>query len=82
MLTQDGELLRIQYSLGKYEVKQLGTKHMLCISSVSLKDSGTYTLQVGDKTLLAKLTVIGKRFRMLIEHLLFSGRAYFKCFGL
>ncbi|KAL2093519.1 hypothetical protein ACEWY4_010831 [Coilia grayii] len=55
---QDGELLRIQYSLGKYEVKQLGTKHMLCIASVTLKDSGTYTLQVGDKTIHAKLTVI------------------------
>ncbi|KAM7396477.1 hypothetical protein PAMP_019513 [Pampus punctatissimus] len=39
------ELLRIQYSLGKYEVKQMGTKHMLCISSVSLSDMGTYTLQ-------------------------------------
>ncbi|XP_062402492.1 immunoglobulin superfamily member 22-like [Sardina pilchardus] len=55
---KDGELLRIQYSLGKNEVKQLGTKHMLCISSVSLKDAGTYSLQVGDKALNAKLSVI------------------------
>ncbi|XP_031419296.1 immunoglobulin superfamily member 22-like [Clupea harengus] len=55
---KDGELLRIQYSLGKYEVKQLGTKHMLCITSVSLRDTGTYSLQVGDKALNAKLSVI------------------------
>ncbi|XP_046907454.1 immunoglobulin superfamily member 22-like isoform X1 [Hypomesus transpacificus] len=52
------ELLRIQYSLGKYKVKQLGTKHTLCISRVSLDDMGTYTLQVGDTTLSARLTVV------------------------
>lgn len=57
---QGAELLRIQYSHGKYEVKQMGTKHMLCISSVSLSDMGTYTLQVGDKRLSARLSVIGK----------------------
>ncbi len=57
---QGAELLRIQYSHGKYEVKQMGTKHMLCISSVSLSDMGTYTLQVGDKRLSARLNVIGK----------------------
>lgn len=57
---QGAELLRIQYSLGKYEAKQMGTKHMLCISSVSLSDMGTYTLQVGDKRLSARLNVIGK----------------------
>ncbi|KAI5626876.1 immunoglobulin-like and fibronectin type III domain-containing protein 1 [Silurus asotus] len=34
---QGNELLRIQYSHGKYEVKQLGTKHMLCISNEPLK---------------------------------------------
>lgn len=56
---QGEELLRIQYSLGKYEVKQLGTKHMLCITNVCLADSGTYTLKVGDKILSAKLNVIG-----------------------
>ncbi|KAG7244515.1 hypothetical protein INR49_030167 [Caranx melampygus] len=50
-----GELLRIQYSHGKYEVKQMGTKHMLCISSVRLSDMGTYSLQVGDKRLSARL---------------------------
>ncbi|KAM7414261.1 hypothetical protein PAMA_019198 [Pampus argenteus] len=60
------ELLQIQYSLGKYEVKQLGTKHMLCISSVSLSDMGIYTLQVGDKRLSARLNVIGKC-RMKVE---------------
>lgn len=57
---QGAELLRIQYSHGKYEVKQMGTKHMLCISSVSLSDMGTYTLQVADKKLSARLNVIGK----------------------
>lgn len=41
-------------------MKQMGTKHMLCISSVRLSDMGTYTLQVGDKRLSARLTVIGK----------------------
>lgn len=53
-------MLRIQYSHGKYEVKQMGTKHMLCISSVSLSDMGTYTLQVADKRLSARLNVIGE----------------------
>lgn len=57
---QGAELLRIQYSHGKYEVKQMGTKHMLCISSVRLSDTGTYTLQVADKRLSARLNVIGK----------------------
>lgn len=57
---QGAELLRIQYSRGKYEAKQMGTKHMLCISSVSLADTGTYTLQVADKRLSARLYVIGK----------------------
>lgn len=33
---------------------------MLCISSVSLSDMGTYTLQVADKKLSARLNVIGK----------------------
>ncbi|XP_048829497.1 immunoglobulin superfamily member 22-like [Brienomyrus brachyistius] len=55
---KDTELLRIQYSLGKYELKQMGTKFMLCISSVSLKDSGSYSLKVGEKTLSARLNVI------------------------
>ncbi|XP_036390385.1 immunoglobulin superfamily member 22-like [Megalops cyprinoides] len=61
------ELLRIQYSLGKYELKQMGTKYMLHISNVSLQDSGTYTLQVGDKTLSAKLTVIDEPLKFLTE---------------
>lgn len=33
---------------------------MLCISSVSLSDMGSYALQVGDKRLTARLRVIGK----------------------
>ncbi|KAM6960723.1 immunoglobulin superfamily member 22-like [Aplochiton taeniatus] len=64
---QGMELLRIQYSLGKYEVKQMGTKHMLCISNVGLGDMGTYTLQVGDKSLSAKLTVIDEPLRFVSD---------------
>ncbi|KAJ8390911.1 hypothetical protein AAFF_G00098310 [Aldrovandia affinis] len=61
------ELLRIQYSLGKYELKQMGTKYMLNISSVNLQDMGTYTVQVGDKTLSAKLNVIDEPLKFLSE---------------
>ncbi|XP_042352847.1 immunoglobulin superfamily member 22-like [Plectropomus leopardus] len=61
------ELLRIQYSHGKYEVKQMGTKHMLCISSVSLSDTGTYTLQVADKRLSARLNVIDEPLKFLSD---------------
>uniref|UniRef100_A0AAV2L5S0 Ig-like domain-containing protein n=1 Tax=Knipowitschia caucasica TaxID=637954 RepID=A0AAV2L5S0_KNICA len=55
---EGSELLRTQYSHGKYEVKQMGTKHMLCISAVDLSDMGTYSVQVGDKRLTARLHVI------------------------
>ncbi|XP_037623781.1 immunoglobulin superfamily member 22-like [Sebastes umbrosus] len=61
------ELLRIEYSHGKYEVKQMGTKHMLCISSVSLSDTGTYTLQVADKRLSARLNVIDEPLKFLSD---------------
>ncbi|XP_028440258.1 immunoglobulin superfamily member 22 isoform X1 [Perca flavescens] len=61
------ELLRVHYSHGKYEVKQMGTKHMLCISSVSLSDTGTYTLQVADKRLSARLTVIDEPLKFLSD---------------
>ncbi|KAM8752242.1 immunoglobulin superfamily member 22-like [Acanthopagrus schlegelii] len=64
---QGTELLRIQYSHGKYEAKQMGTKHMLCISSVSLGDAGTYTLQVADKRLSARLHVIDEPLRFLSD---------------
>ncbi|XP_071751221.2 immunoglobulin superfamily member 22-like [Centroberyx gerrardi] len=66
-MIQGTELLRIQYSHGKYEVKQMGTKHMLCVSSVSLGDMGTYTLQVGDKNLSARLTVIDEPLKFLSD---------------
>ncbi|CAL9697301.1 unnamed protein product [Knipowitschia caucasica] len=59
------ELLRTQYSHGKYEVKQMGTKHMLCISAVDLSDMGTYSVQVGDKRLTARLHVINEPLRFL-----------------
>uniref|UniRef100_W5M1J2 Immunoglobulin superfamily member 22 n=1 Tax=Lepisosteus oculatus TaxID=7918 RepID=W5M1J2_LEPOC len=61
------EPLRTQYSLGKYELKQMGTKYQLFISSVTLKDSGTYKLVVGDKTLTAKLSVIDEPLKFLTE---------------
>ncbi|XP_033823481.2 immunoglobulin superfamily member 22-like [Periophthalmus magnuspinnatus] len=61
------ELLRTQYSLGKYEVKQMGTKHMLCISGVGLGDTGTYALQVGDKRLTARLHVIDEPLKFLSD---------------
>nr|XP_033491616.1 immunoglobulin superfamily member 22-like isoform X1 [Epinephelus lanceolatus] len=61
------ELLRIQYSHGKYEVKQMGTKHMLCISNVSLSDTGTYTLQVADKRLSARLNVTDEPLKFLSD---------------
>ncbi|XP_028813249.1 immunoglobulin superfamily member 22-like isoform X2 [Denticeps clupeoides] len=64
---QGTEPLRIQYSLGKYELKQMGTKYMLYVSSVDLKDAGTYSLQVGDKTLSARLTVIDEPLKLLTE---------------
>nr|XP_057932598.1 immunoglobulin superfamily member 22-like [Doryrhamphus excisus] len=61
------ELLRLQYAHGKYEMKQMGTKHMLCISNVSLADAGTYSLQVGDKRQSAKLKVIDEPLKFLSE---------------
>ncbi|XP_029107754.1 immunoglobulin superfamily member 22-like [Scleropages formosus] len=61
------EPLRIQYSLGKYELKQMGTKYMLCVSSVSLKDSGSYTLKVGDKVLSAKINVIDEPLKLVSD---------------
>lgn len=58
-MRQDNEPLRIQYSLGKYDVKQIGTKYMLIITNVNMNDAGTYSLSVGDKKMRAELTVLG-----------------------
>lgn len=57
---QGDEPLRIQYSLGKYDTKQMGTKYMLHITNVNESDMGTYSVLVGDKQLSAQLKVIGK----------------------
>ncbi|TKC39634.1 hypothetical protein EI555_007989, partial [Monodon monoceros] len=57
---KDNEPLRIQYSLGKYDVKQVGTKYMLVITNVNMNDAGTYSLSVDNKRISAKLTVLGK----------------------
>lgn len=56
---QGNEPLRIQYSLGKYDVKQMGTKYMLVITNVNMNDAGIYSLSVGDKRMRAELTVLG-----------------------
>ncbi|KAJ8249398.1 hypothetical protein GJAV_G00234370 [Gymnothorax javanicus] len=61
------ELLRIQYSMGKYELKQMGTKYMLHVNNVDMEDMGTYTLQVGDKTTSAKLKVIDEPLKFVSD---------------
>ncbi|KAJ7344394.1 hypothetical protein JRQ81_000344 [Phrynocephalus forsythii] len=64
---KDSEPLRLQYSLGKYEVKQMGTKYMLYVSNVAEKDMGVYSLVVGDKHLSARLRVIDEPLNFLAE---------------
>nr|XP_060624176.1 immunoglobulin superfamily member 22 [Anolis sagrei ordinatus] len=64
---KDAEPLRLQYSLGKYEVKQMGTKYMLYVSNVTEKDMGVYTLTVGDKQLSARLHVIDEPLTFLAD---------------
>ncbi|CAM4567004.1 unnamed protein product [Lepidochelys olivacea] len=59
--------LRIQYCLGKYEIKQMGTKYMLYILNVNEKDWGTYSLIVADKKLSAQLKVIDEPLKFLAE---------------
>ncbi|XP_069753359.1 immunoglobulin superfamily member 22-like [Narcine bancroftii] len=54
---KDGEPIRTQFSLGKFEIKQVGTKYMLSVKNLTQKDSGQYTLQVGDKKFTVNLNV-------------------------
>ncbi|KAM9658939.1 LOW QUALITY PROTEIN: immunoglobulin superfamily member 22 [Trichechus inunguis] len=61
------EPLKIQYSLGKYNVKQMGTKYMLVITNVNMNTAGTYTLSVGDKRMSAELTVLDEPLKFLGE---------------
>ncbi|XP_019506941.1 PREDICTED: immunoglobulin superfamily member 22 isoform X3 [Hipposideros armiger] len=61
------EPLRIQYSLGKYDVKQMGTKYMLVITNVNMNDAGTYSLSVGDKRMNAELIVLDEPLKFLGE---------------
>ncbi|XP_025057898.1 immunoglobulin superfamily member 22 isoform X1 [Alligator sinensis] len=61
------EPLRSQYSLGKYDMKQMGTKYMLYITNVNEKDLGTYKLSVADKILSAVLKVIDEPLSFLAE---------------
>uniref|UniRef100_A0A4W3GQK8 Immunoglobulin superfamily member 22 n=1 Tax=Callorhinchus milii TaxID=7868 RepID=A0A4W3GQK8_CALMI len=56
---QGAEPIRTQFSLGKYELKQVGTKYQLVVKNVSMKDSGMYSLQVADKRMSAVLNVVG-----------------------
>ncbi|KAM4846309.1 LOW QUALITY PROTEIN: immunoglobulin superfamily member 22 [Thomomys bottae] len=56
---EDTEPLRIQYSLAKYDVKQVGTKFMLVITNVNMSDEGTYSLAVGDEIKLTNNYNIG-----------------------
>lgn len=58
-MRQGTEPLRIQYSLGKYDVKQVGTKYMLVITNVNMNDAGIYSLSVADKRMTAELKVLG-----------------------
>ncbi|KAJ6665025.1 hypothetical protein lerEdw1_005256, partial [Lerista edwardsae] len=64
---KDGEALRLQYCLGKYELKQMGTKYMLYINNVTEKDQGTYSLIVCDKKLSANLHVIDEPLKFLAD---------------
>ncbi|XP_034500689.1 immunoglobulin superfamily member 22-like [Ailuropoda melanoleuca] len=64
---QGNEPLRIQYSLGKYDVKQMGTKYMLVITNVNTNDAGIYSLSVGDKRMRAELTVLDEPLKFLGE---------------
>ncbi|MBZ3868933.1 Immunoglobulin superfamily member 22 [Sciurus carolinensis] len=64
---KDTEPLRIQYSLGKYDVKQMGTKYMLVITNVNMSDAGIYSLSVGDKRMSAQLTVLDEPLKFLGE---------------
>ncbi|KAF7245553.1 Immunoglobulin superfamily member 22 [Varanus komodoensis] len=64
---KDGDPLRLQYCLGKYETKQMGTKFMLYITNVTEKDMGTYTVLVGDKQLSANLNVIDEPLKFLAD---------------
>ncbi|KAL7992136.1 hypothetical protein Chor_016392 [Crotalus horridus] len=52
------EPLRLQYSLGKYDAKQIGTKFLLHIFNVNERDIGVYSFVIGDKVLSANLRVI------------------------
>ncbi|XP_076970898.1 immunoglobulin superfamily member 22 [Tamandua tetradactyla] len=61
------EPLRIQYSLGKYDVKQMSTKHMLVITNMNMNDAGIYSLTVGDMRMSAELTGLDEPLKFLGE---------------
>uniref|UniRef100_A0A4W3GQM3 Immunoglobulin superfamily member 22 n=1 Tax=Callorhinchus milii TaxID=7868 RepID=A0A4W3GQM3_CALMI len=57
---QGAEPIRTQFSLGKYELKQVGTKYQLVVKNVSMKDSGMYSLQVADKRMNEPLKFVSE----------------------
>eukprot|EP00062_Callorhinchus_milii_P025727 gi/632987019/ref/XP_007910562.1/ PREDICTED: immunoglobulin superfamily member 22 [Callorhinchus milii] len=61
------EPIRTQFSLGKYELKQVGTKYQLVVKNVSMKDSGMYSLQVADKRMSAVLNVVDEPLKFVSE---------------
>jgi hypothetical protein len=58
-IRQDTGPLRTQYSMGKYDVEQIGTKSMLVITNGNMSDADIYSLMVGDNQMSEQLTVLG-----------------------
>ncbi|KAG8125722.1 hypothetical protein E2320_020886 [Naja naja] len=67
MWLKGDEPLRLQYCLGKYDTKQIGTKFMLYIASVNKADIGAYSFVIGDKVLSANLHVIDEPLQFLSD---------------
>ncbi|XP_029438809.1 immunoglobulin superfamily member 22 isoform X2 [Rhinatrema bivittatum] len=61
------EPVRIHYCLGKYNIKQLGTKYMLYIFNVTLEDRDTYSLEIGDQRQSAEVFVIDEPLKFLTK---------------
>ncbi|KFO18652.1 Immunoglobulin superfamily member 22 [Fukomys damarensis] len=57
-MRQDTKPLRIQYSQGKYNMKQMGTKCPLISANMRTSDPGVDSLSVGEKRTCAQPTVL------------------------
>uniref|UniRef100_UPI00398E8544 immunoglobulin superfamily member 22-like n=1 Tax=Pristiophorus japonicus TaxID=55135 RepID=UPI00398E8544 len=64
---KNGEPIKTQFSLGKFEIKQMGTKFMLSVKNLTQKDSGQYTLEVGDKKFNVALKVTDEPLRFGVK---------------